>query len=985
MSAQAGSTGAIVLGVVIAIVGIATQNYQLLVPAIMLIAGGAVGLAFQPEVSSPKGAKARQLELATSSEGFPIPVIFGEQKIPGNFMEYKKEHFRSVKIYGQPSQGGGKGGGSDDVKGVVGFDYYLQFEYGLCMGPIDSCGQVWSSPGEIPMRPTSPLTQAEFAPGQDYIEFSLTGHQEGGLVRLWQGNATQTRVNPNGSDKYVQDYITGVGVVSGGANYSANTKGTVVGDGTGAEVALVIQGGVIQSVRVTKRGYGYTAATITLTSAGAGAGASFSVNVGLTTMNYRNVCYALFGPGNGFKIGRFPQPKSYLFVLRRLPRPTRDNGTTIPELRVRGSYDATKPGYYQANPAAMMYEIMTNRLWGRGLSSDLINEDSFVAASEYFSDRHIGLSYTLDSADKITELLDILRTHLRTIIIWDGETMKMRVLMDPAETKRDIQTVTDQEVVGLRVVRPDWIQTFNELRAEFNNAQRNYRPDVIHVMDSANIALLGGRINPVRINLPAFTDFNIAWKQCQRMLREYTYPLATAGFQMNMFRSQLEVGDTFRLIWEEYGTGKQTAYFTVLKKSEASGGKELIDITAIEDIDISPVDAEELEITVPDKQPWEQLPDLDVNRVGLFVIPGTTNEAISPVTAIELPAIITQGKAQTIFLGEAGNDGIVGFEVHFKQEGNQDFRFLENIDSFAITGVLITAIEDAFAIDRRPEGAFDFALTNVERNEADLLGSATLVQEDTDSMETLIDSGRCLMWVEEECIQIGYIERVSENVYRAFNVVRGALATTRKPHAAATSFYYTDTMPLKVRDARLQPYLETYFKVNPLGTNGATEAGTPFLMFHEGQYNTKFVAVGNKPLSPVAIEYKDSTDLAFPGKQISFKPRHYHKGAGTGPFFENIRDLVGNVETMEFAIQQVRSDGVMCVDEEGDSWQAARVLNQLDTRMPVKVVFVPGNMKNSRSGMVTAYGIQLEADCAEIRLFTYLAGQRSVEYASFFV
>lgn len=989
MGMQGSSAGAIALGVVLVIVGIVTieaGGAWLIVQGAILIAGGAVGLAFEPKAASPQGAKARQLELATASEGFPIPVVFGEQKIVGNFMQYRKEHFRSVKIYGQPASAGGKGGGTDAPKGVVGFDYYLQFEYALCMGPVDSCMQVWSSPGEIAMRPTSPLVEAPFAPGQEYIELTLKAKQEGGLIRLWRGSATQTRVNPNGSDKYVQDYLESVSVLTGGAAYGPNTKATVTGDGTGAEVKVIRDSGAIVAVKILKRGYNYTNAAIVLSTTGGGAGATFKVNIGGGTMNYRNICYVLFGPGNGFKIGRFPQPKSYAFVIRRLPVVKRDNGTAIAGFQVRGSLDATKPGYYQANPAAMVYEIMTNKLWGRGLSSDLINETSFVEASEYFKSRHIGISYTLDGANKITELIDILRTHLRTVLVWDGERLKMRVLMNPAETKETILTLDEGVVSELQFSRPDWTNTFNELRAEFNNAQRNYRPDVIHIMDAANIALVGGRINPIRIQLPAFTDFNIAWKQCHRMLREYTYPLATASFQMNMFKSRCEVGDTFRLIWSEYGAGFQTSYFNILKKTEAGQGSENVKIVALEDVDISPVEGKETIVAVPDKQPWELLPDLDVSRVGLFIVPGTVNDAIDPVTAFELSAVFTKGKVKTIFLGEKGNDGITGFAIYWKQD-QPNFGFFENYDSFAITGVLITAIDDVEPFDRKSEGAFDFAINNPDRNEGDLLGSANLVSLESDDLETLLDSGRCMMFIEDECILIGNVEKIGENQFRAYNIIRGAIGTPIAIHAAGTNLFYVDEMPLAVQDGRLVPNKETQFTVNPIGTNGETETGTPFYIFHTGNKNQKFLGIGNRPLSPIPIEIKDSTDLDFPGKQITLRPRNYHKGADTGPFYQVIKDLIPNAETMDFSMQQLDVNGNFCVDPELIPWEVARIIGghaPANKPAAARVERIPDYVQDTRGGTITFYGIQLEPDCVEIRVFAVLTGLQSVEYASFY-
>jgi hypothetical protein len=1016
MGMQGGSIGAIALGVVIAIVGVATGNYELLVPAILLIAGGATGLAFPPKAASRSGAKSQNLDIATASEGFPIPVIVGEQKVTGNYMQWSKEFFRHKKIYGQPVAGGGKGGGSDQPKGVIGFDYYLAYEYALCMGPIDSCMQVWSSPGEVPMRDQSPVVEIAYATGQDYIEVSLANHNEGGIARLYRGSPLQTRTNPGGSDPYVQDNlappnVTAVAIVSGGTGYAAGTKAAVTGDGTGAEVAITVTGGVIVNVRVTKRGYGYTAANIVLSNIGSGSGASFIVTIPGATMNYRNICFALMGPGaftsnsGGFKIGRFPQPKSYQFILRRLPGSfaadmtgvkamRRDDYSVIAGFQIRGSGDATKPSYVQGNPAAFAYEVMTNKIWGRGLSSSLIDETSFVAASQYFYARNLGISYTIDAAAKITDFLDILRTHFKTILVWDGETLKMRVLMNPAETSANIQTLNESQVVNLRVTRPDWFQTYNEIRAEFNNVARNYRPDVIHVIDGANVALVGGRINPLRIQLPALADFNTAWKMTQRILREYAYPLATATFEMNMFKSGIEVGDTFRLIWSEYGTGKQTMYFTCLKKVEASSSTELVKITAVEDINLSGVDAEETEITVPDKQPWELLPDLNANTVGLFIVPGTVNDDISPIAVIELSPLITVGNRELIFLGQRRNRGVTGFAINFKQD-KPDFTFLDNYDSFAITGALLTAVDDVNAFDRTPEGAFDFSLISPEDDEGPLLAACSRVILSTDDLETLADSGGGQFWIGEECILVGYVQRIDVNQYRAFNVIRGAFGTDAAVHAALVPFYFVDALPLRIplpKSIGLHSQGEgsedatktTQFIVNPIGTIGVTETGDPFYPFHEDpDQNQKIIGVGNRPLSPIPLSKSNNGDGTY---NFVVRPRNFHKGADTKPFFQAILEANDELDNLEFLIQQIDINGDPVTDTVLQTYYVPRPVQHSGKQGGSLALAnrTPSDMIDPAKGIVTIVNINREADTVEVRIFARLAGFRSINPARFY-
>lgn len=68
--------------------------------------------------------------------------------------------------------------------------------------------------------------------------------------------------------------ITGVALDSGGAGYTSNPTATIVGDGTGAEVTVSIDGGqvtkfeLVDSSGTLKLGQNYTEATVTLTGGG---------------------------------------------------------------------------------------------------------------------------------------------------------------------------------------------------------------------------------------------------------------------------------------------------------------------------------------------------------------------------------------------------------------------------------------------------------------------------------------------------------------------------------------------------------------------------------------------------------------------------------------------------------------------------------------------------------------------------------------------
>jgi len=176
MSAQGIGAGTIAVGVLIGVLAIAfppaSAGFWFYAAALgasaSLIAGGTMSLTSSPKNLSAGDNRAADFAMANAGEGFPVPVLFGEQKITGNFLNYSKDFFRSVAVPGE-SGIGGKGGGPAATS-TIGYEYFLSFEYGLCIGPVDSIAQVYSTPGEKVMMGDTP-TLAVFS--SDYQEIQL--------------------------------------------------------------------------------------------------------------------------------------------------------------------------------------------------------------------------------------------------------------------------------------------------------------------------------------------------------------------------------------------------------------------------------------------------------------------------------------------------------------------------------------------------------------------------------------------------------------------------------------------------------------------------------------------------------------------------------------------------------------------------------------------------------------------------------------------
>jgi hypothetical protein len=859
-----------------------------------MVAGGIMSLAFAPKAASQNNAAQNDFQIATSTEGFPVPVIFGRQRVNPNYMNYTKSNFTSTVL----TQNAGK---SDGGGTVVGHKYFLTWEMALCMGPIDEILQVISTPGEVSMRGVDAPTLT-FG-NEDFKEFSLSATNEGGLLRLYRGGLTQDRIatgDPyySGFSNVVTDLFaqqaTNTVVISQPILSGAYVGGTIIW----ADLTTSTITKVTDSNTCTVNGSAITRVNqaVTLNPP------AFLQNT--STMNYRGICWSLFGVGsNRFAIGLLAQPKTYQFILGRLPAHDADfymqrpDGTTITGFRVRGSGNTGHHCYTEANPAAIIYEILTNQRWGRGLPQDIFTaeaEASFILCSQFFYDHNIGMSFTLNTAEDLQTVIDSIRNHLKTVIILDGETIKLRCLLDITQTHGNIKTLNKSKATNIKFTRPDWSGTFNEIRAEFINVNKNYRPDVLHVQDLANIQLNGGQINSQRVQLSGFTDWNLTRQQTFRLLREVSYPLGVLSFDMNRYLSRLEPGDCFRFIFDEYSDNEVTGYWIVTKITKDKSDDETITVNAVEDILLGSIDGVETSTVVPTIYPWEKIADITPNQIGLFVPPSNTNGTVFPVRVFELPILITQGVAKLIVLGQRPSPNVTSMNLYW--QNGTTWTQLGSQAQFAASGQLAGDWLTCLQTDRSGAG-LRFNLTDPSDDEPTVL-SANQVEEPTDNLETLLNSGADYIIIGDEIIQVGLIEKLGTNDYRARNLIRGRFGTDVVPHYQDEQVWFLKTMPTGITATTLGVAARALnFKVYPVGTAGETQTGDAFAIDGNGGL---FVALGKQPVRPTVRSAVYQYNVNGPSALLGVRPAFFDKGCEAASFFYVMANPLTSVGTMTF-------------------------------------------------------------------------------------
>lgn len=828
---------AIVVGVVVAVVTMGTglAPYAALIGGIAFSAtaaamqyaqmgsAGAIGIGpaslSHSRANSSRAAAAGQLEIASSSEAVTIPVIFGMVRLGGNFIRYDKSTFHAdpiiqtyttttpAAVTSTSTPSGGKGGGpspvetavnsgskageakTETIEQIIGYRYRLSFDYGLCMGPVDRFGRVYSSPGEAVVG--TGITFSSSAATRQNI--ALSGIEEGGTIIAYRGHATQTRVS--------------------GDVYQSPASG-----------------------------------------------------------NHRHVAFASF---QNFRIGTQPSPKTYLFEVQRFPRCYNSAGAIITGIKTRGSNTTSNASYQDANPAAILYEIFTNGIWGRGLSPDLLDVPSFIAASEYFAAANIGMSFALQSQDVVGDAVENIRTHCSTIVTWNGEKLKCRCMMDRTTAYANPIKLSSENTREVTFSRPAWPDTVNELRCEFTNRANNYQVEIVHAQDLASLNTVG-LTNSQRMGLHGFSNRACAEAQATRLLQELSYPTASLSLLINRWNSRIEPGDFVEFVSTEWGIGPITSFWRVAQIDDDDQDGDGIKLTLSEDLYATAYEGagEPIAPVVPAFEIDISNDDVDLNLGDDNSAPWAVG-SLAVITAWEQNPFLSGGDNDIIITAERSTGYVASMLNYWSLESSISYAVHSATTGWAVTGLLATAPPNTGRSLCREVSDWFTITINVAANEATLLGSANKVQLPSDNLQVLAESGTDLLLIGNEVFLCGFIEELSPSIYTVKNYQRAAFGSAAQAHSPG---------------ARIA-FIPAWRRVNYATGLGSIPVGAPIALrahalttkgedannndFFGPEPDHSFVGRGSHPYAPGYVAHTVAA-LAW---TLSLRPRFHDRGA----------------------------------------------------------------------------------------------------------
>lgn len=244
-----------------------------------------------------------------------------------------------------------------------------------------------------------------------------------------------------------------------------------------------------------------------------------------------------------------------------------------------------------ANPAAIIYECLTNTEWGMGGAVGTIDTAAFTAAAETLAAEQFGLSMQWTKQSTIEDFVSEVLDHIQATIYVNPRTGLLTITLIRGDyNPEDLPTLDETSCHVTSFDRKGWGETINEIVATWTNPA-NEQEETVAVQNLANIAIQGAVVSDSR-NYYGVRTASLALKLAARDLATASSPLATFEVEADRSAWDFVPGGVFRLNYPEYGIAGLA--LRIAKVDYGKVGDATVKLSCMEDIFANPVAAYEV-------------------------------------------------------------------------------------------------------------------------------------------------------------------------------------------------------------------------------------------------------------------------------------------------------------------------------------------------------------------------------------------------------
>lgn len=586
----------------------------------------------------------------------------------------------------------------------------------------------------------------------------------------------------------------------------------------------------------------------------------------------KKVCLAVFR--NAIEVGTPGWPTGFYWGTSEYIRPVAMFVTRCPNTLglASGHHRMAIDGGYDANPACMLFEILTDPVWGLALASSAIDVSSFLSAGETLYAESLGLAMVFDQQSEASELLAEILRHVDGDLFVDPQTGLLTFALTRADYDPDTLPVLDEaSLADVELTRGSWSETANVAKITYTSRQDNFSSRIAQWQNQANLQIRG-QLSVSEVEFRGLSNAPAASLVAGRVLKTVSYPFARLKLKANRSAWALRPGSVFKLNWSPLGIAGMVCRVTRPAYGELTNGK--LTLEAIEDaFSISGTAYSD-----PPSSGW-------VDPIGDPV-------PASAQALLEAPHQLVGGaEREVLALAARGTGTLLGYQVWSDPAGGTAFAQTNAISGFAALGELQEEMPaERPAID---DGVWLLA----DAHDLDLLAS---VSED----EFL--AGVNLLKIDDEIMAWRYIT-CPDGDYRIGRFMRGVLDTVPAWHSGGSAVWFLPrTLPLVNPSTPYLSDLTVAVKVLPYNARHVLALSSATAM----SLTTASRAL--KPLPPGKVRVNDT---AWPSSVtgdavVTWAHRHRTVQTDSGVLVSQDADDVAAAPEGTYTVQ-VRVDGLL--------------------------------------------------------------------------
>ena len=238
-----------------------------------------------------------------------------------------------------------------------------------------------------------------------------------------------------------------------------------------------------------------------------------------------------------------------------------------------------------ANPIAVLYELLTNAVWGLGHDPLRVNTADFLVAADTVFTEANGFGMIWNSQRKARDLVTEIVKQVDATF-YEDENGKFTVKLVRVPTGGELAaaiTLDDSNVITVaNFSRGAWNKTTNNVQVDFINRDDEYKKTSAVSMDMANFRNQDNEDKPTKQTYPGVKTAATAKAISARELAQQSYPLAVMELVCNREASGLQPGQIAFFANEDLGITSMV--IRVLKVDIGTMLSGAVTVTAIQDI-----------------------------------------------------------------------------------------------------------------------------------------------------------------------------------------------------------------------------------------------------------------------------------------------------------------------------------------------------------------------------------------------------------------